>query len=124
MDETGEIAAFYAARLDEEEARAWAVHDVGQCDALLYAEDMADAARRDPDCNCGRPARTLREIAAKRRIVADCERAMSRQPGFNAGHARYGSPFPAPHANLAFRTLMSLVSAYDKHPEYKPGWKP
>lgn len=64
-----DLTEFLAARLDEAEAGAWSVHDVAKCDALLYAEDLAAAAARDPDCDCGYPARVLREVAAMRAIL-------------------------------------------------------
>ena len=67
---TVSLAAFLGARLDEAAARAWAVHDVGKCDALLYEEDMAAAAARTPDCDCGLPARVLREVEADRALLA------------------------------------------------------
>jgi hypothetical protein len=63
--------AFLRGRLDEDEATAWAVHDVAKCHALLYEEDMAAAAARTPDCDCGHPARALREVAIWRRILLD-----------------------------------------------------
>ena len=118
-----DLAAFIGARLDEYEARAWAVHDVERCDALLYAEDMADAARRDPGCDCGQPARALRDVAAKQAILADCVRIIGphRAP---SPYASPGTPYGAPAANLAFRTLRSLASAYDTHPDYRREWKP
>jgi hypothetical protein len=64
-------AAFLRERLDEDAAAAWAIHDVAKCDALLYEEDMAAAAAGTPDCDCGHPARALREVAVWRRILLD-----------------------------------------------------
>ena len=66
---TPSLAAFVNARLDESVGRAWAVHDVEKCDALLYEEDMAASAAGAPDCDCGYPARALREVAALRHIL-------------------------------------------------------
>jgi hypothetical protein len=82
-----------------------------------WPQEAAHIVRHDP-------GRVLREVAAKRAIVADCQQAMSTQPGFNAAHARYRSPFPSPHANLAFRTLLNLVVAWNDRPGYRPEWAP
>ena len=143
VSEADEIAAFYAARLDEEEAAAramaaafegvagWVICENGEFDYTVTAgqlatEGVADLWREDAAGWVARhdPARALRDVAAWRAILADCVRAMSKQSEFNAAHARHGSPFPAPHANLAFRTLRSLASAYDAHPDCKEVWKP
>lgn len=63
--------AFLRARLDEDEDAAWAVHDVSKCDALLYEENMAGTAGRTPDCDCGYPARALREVKVWRRALLE-----------------------------------------------------
>ena len=34
------LIAFLTARLEEDEAAAWSVHDVAKCDALLHGEDL------------------------------------------------------------------------------------
>lgn len=102
-----ELVAFLRARLDEDEARSWSVHDVAKCDALLYEEDMADAARRDPDCDCGYPARVLREVEAKRAIVDECN-AMDDEgltPGLRSA-------------------VVSLAAVYGDHPDYRQEWRP
>jgi hypothetical protein len=101
-----DLAAFLAARLDEAAARAWAVHDVEKCDALLYEEDMTGAAARTPDCDCGYPARTLREVAVLRAVVADCARKLA-------------YPANAPLHNLARRTLAGVASIWEDHPDYR-----
>jgi hypothetical protein len=62
---------FLRARLDDDAARAWAIHDVAKCDALLYEEDMAAAAAITPDCDCGHPARMLREVAVWRKVLLE-----------------------------------------------------
>ena len=105
------MAAFNAARLDEAAARAWAVHDVEKCDALLYEEDMAGAAARAPDCDCGCPARVLREVAALRAIVADCT-------------AKLAYPANAPMCCLARRTLAGIASIWEDHPDCDSGRTP
>lgn len=86
--------AFLAARLDEDEAAAWSVHDVAKCDAILY-EDLPNVAPRDVHCDCGYPARVLREVAAKRAILC-----------------RYKDGDDA-----LYVTVLELVSAYGDHPD-------
>ncbi len=77
------LAEFCAARLDEKEASAWAVHDVAKCDAMLYEEDMADYAARNPDCDCGYPARIQREVEAGRKILAAYQAADAARKPFD-----------------------------------------
>ncbi len=59
------LAEWLTVCVDEDEASAWAVHDVAKYDAMLYEEDMAAYAARESDCDCGYPARVLREAAHK-----------------------------------------------------------
>lgn len=76
-----DLAAFYAARLDEAAAGAWAVHDIAKCDWLMYEEDLA-AGAREGHCDCGYPDRIRREVEAGRKLLAawqDNER--ERPPG-------------------------------------------
>ena len=90
--------AFLRARLDEDQAGAWAIHDVAKCDALLYEEDMAGAAADTPDCDCGHPARVLREVAVWRRLLLD----YSIPPGTDA---KYGGT----EREAGFRLAMSAA---------------
>jgi hypothetical protein len=89
--------AFLDARLGEQEAAAWSVHDVATCDALLYEEDLPAAAARTPDCDCGYPARVLREVNAKRAILR-----------------RYKDGDDA-----LYVAVLELASAYSDHPDYQ-----
>lgn len=109
-----DLIAFLNARLDEDEAAAWAVHDVNKCDALLYEEDMADAARRDPDCDCGQPARVLREVEAKRAIVKLHAAEPGQHPDF-CGHDLH---------ELPCLTLRLLAAVWNDHPDYRQEWAP
>lgn len=119
---TDDLVAFLRARLDEQAARAWAIHDVGQCDALLYEQDMAGAARRDPDCECGHPSRTRREIDAKRRIIAEhpvyahgvdlcCETC-----GSDTTDGSLVGDWPC-------TTLCLLALPYADHPSFRDQWR-
>ena len=83
-----ELAAQIEARLTEDAAGSWSVHDVATCDALLYEEDMAAAAADTPECDCGYPARVLRCVKATRELVAVIL-AEPHDPARNpAGHQR------------------------------------
>jgi Family of unknown function (DUF6221) len=124
MDETDEIAAFYAARLGEEEARAGGqppVVVVGEAD-LGATDGRTGRPLRGAVCGYAwDPDRFQRDVASKRAILADCVKAIGPER-----ERRYSgsAPYNAPHANLAFRTLRSLAFAYDGHPDYKETWKP
>jgi uncharacterized protein DUF6221 len=103
-----ELLAFFRARLDEKEAAAWSVHDVAKCDALLYEEDLPGAAARTPDCDCGYPARVLREVEAGRKILAEFDSAIE-EPSYYAG--------------LIF-AIGVCVAVFSDHPDYRTKWKP
>jgi hypothetical protein len=102
------LTEFLTARLDEDEARAWAVHDIGNCDDMLYEENMAAwAERAGTDCACGYPARVLREVEAKRQILAE----------WHDGNT-YG-----PDRNLSMLLVaQALAAVYSDHPDYDPAW--
>lgn len=107
---TGTEIAFLRERLDEDEATAWAVHDVSKCDALLYEEDMAAAAAGTPDCDCGHPARALREVAIWRRLLLD----YSIPPGTDA---KYGGTERETGFRLALSAaLKAKIATYDGNP--------
>ena len=135
-----EIAAFYAARLDEEERAAkdmaaafngvaeWVICENGEFDYTVTAgqlatEAIADLWREDAAAWTARhdPAAGLRDVAAKRAILADCVKVIG--PERERRYSGSWAPYDAPAANLAFRTLLSLVSAYDGHPDYRKAWK-
>lgn len=126
-----EFTEFVAARLDEAAATAWSVHDVAKCDALLYEEDLPGAAARTPDCDCGYPARVLREVEAGRKILAEhlpvefiygltCKRCVSWQsaPG---EESEFGIAVPDPWPCLPAR---AVAAPHSDHPEYDPAWAP
>lgn len=114
MSDVGEMAAFMEARLDEETAHAGQVHDRADCDRGVLSEPG--------ECECGQPTRVLADVAAKRRIVADCRRYAGGEREFSPDGARYGTPFQSPAANLAFRTLRWLASEHAGHPDYRADW--
>lgn len=119
---SGDLVAFLRARLDEDEAVAraatagawelvrapdgsWYV-DPGDLDDVANVDRTADAehiARHDP-------ARVLRDVAANRAIVDECE--------------RMSQPFPAEWLSPQGQILRALASTYADHPEYREEWKP
>lgn len=111
-----DLVEFVSARLDDEATGAWAVHDVAKCDALLYAENIADAARA-PDCECGRPAQVRREVEAMRVIVRRCAVCMDETD-------QYANALASPRAVLARQILMSIAGTWSAHPDYDPAWTP
>jgi hypothetical protein len=124
-----DLVVFVSARLDEAAARAWAVHDVGKCDALLYEEDMAGAAARTPDCDCGYPARALREVEAGRRILdlyVSTLALVEHPPVMGEGHPHAGKISAADYLDAkrelaVLRPVIEAVAAvFSDHPDYRP----
>jgi hypothetical protein len=131
-----DLAAFYAARLDEEGAVAraaggsgpegqWARHedevgtgyghlyDVGG-DVIVYDEgapgdvEFDHIARHDP-------ARVLREVEAKRALLA--LHRPNQVVGIGRACTYCGYLWPCPEARIT-------VSVWSDHPDYRPEWKP
>lgn len=116
-----DLAAFVTARLDEDEEIAKAVRpkdwdDIGW--AGVGATATAHAAQHDP-------ARVLREVAAKRAIMAvhaqlnDSIWCQTCDPG--------ADPFGDSDAWYPCRTVRALATAWSDHPDYKakgPGGVP
>lgn len=118
------IAEFLKARLDEDEAAAraatpgpWLALDggvqsagdewqwpVADTDSARNREDRAHVARHDP-------ARALREVATKRRIVKMAS-VLARTP-----------PNPAVGA-FGTEMLKQLAAVWSDHPAYRPEWRP
>lgn len=107
------LVEFLTTRLEEAQARAWAIHDVTKCEALLYEEDMADVAVRTPHCDCGYPARVLREVESKRLFLADHEGVHRCDWGEHRGDEVLGW----------CTTLKRLALPYADHPEYNESWR-
>ena len=129
---TDDLIAFLNARLDEDEAAAKKSHYEGQrwlteeegvyrwpTDELVHSADRKADARHIARFD---PARVLREVAAKRAIIA--EHGPSRQDGSrcrvctaiaDGGATRFRAPCP---------TLRHLAAAYSDHPDYRQEWKP
>ena len=140
----GDLAAFYAARLDEDKERAWAVHDVSKCDAMLYEENFAAWAEGTKDCDCGYPDRVLREVAAKRAILelhqvhseptrwGDNYSAPPGMRGQLTGGTTYWCDicdYDRDYGHIGSDqegcdTLRHAAGVYSGHPGYRDEWKP
>lgn len=125
-----DLIAFLNARLDEDEARA-KNHTCINCgrptvplrNALGitgYTHDdvgIGWAGQRCPGRLTGAepvqdPACVLRDVAAKRRIVARCEKRLATQPARKIGVL----------SRLAYETLCDLASIDSDHPDYRQEW--
>lgn len=92
-----DLTAFVAARLDEDEAAADDVHRLRYC-ASVDRDGEFDSRY----CDCGYPACMLREVAAKRRMLAELDL------------------WSADEEHLA--KLLAL--AWNDHPDYRAEWTP
>ena len=98
------LVEFLRARLDEDEAAAKAWLPFGNPDAAARVH----IARLDP-------GRVLREVEAKRRLIADYEvyDASARYPDSEGGIA------------IGLGTAVELAAlAYADHPDYDEAWRP
>jgi hypothetical protein len=114
-----DLVAFLNARLDEDEARALKAREDWDADHVRYEwEDLPDevfAHARTHD-----PERVLREVEAKRAIIAEhgrSRRDISRCRVCTAiagtGATRFRAPCP---------TLLALAAVWRAHPDYGHTW--
>jgi len=122
-----DLAAFLAARLDEDETIARAA---GSCDWYDDIDDSVPLADERNHAWRFAPARVLREVAAKRAILAA-----------HRAH-RYEGPYPStPTCTVCITerkgyqeewdddewpcaTLRHLAAVYSDHPGYRQEWRP
>ena len=113
---SGDLTEFLCARLDEVEAAANAV-----AGAALDAHWTPESIAEDERTRVARygPARVLREVEAKRRIVEDYRIAASAvMRTENASDSMYAG-------RDAFRSAcVTLAAVYSDHPDYRQEWKP
>ena len=107
------LEEFVTARLDEEEAEANDFHDARRCGSL-----DRDGGFDPQDCDCGYPARVLREVEAKRKILRDYEmwRALADQEPkgvLSAAGAAAGALRPA---------VCAIATIDSDHPDYREDW--
>ena len=140
------IAAFLAARLDEDEAAAklaareggtWTQDDPvrypGSISSLggpvVYDEGAPDEyqgthiARHDP-------ARVLREVAAKRAILSEHAHVAASTPSFRKGPEPFGCftcdyvPGEGTYGGGWCTTVRILAAIWSDHPDYEQEWQP
>lgn len=118
-----DMVAFLRARLDEDAARAAQWHDL-ECeihthlDAGLLAAVAASRMLEDVPgavCDCGGPARVLRDVEAKRRTITRMATVLER------GWDYYENDTVI---ELAEETLRDLASVYADHANYREEWRP
>jgi hypothetical protein len=128
VSETGEIAAFYTARLNETQQRAtlalaavdgrwdcWPVvaqQLIACCDTVPLAGATYQMLAMDAD-----PEQVLRDIEADRAILARYEAL--RHPASLSDRLM----FPA-LADVVLACIRDRAARFSAHPEYKPEWKP
>lgn len=107
---TGEtLTVFLAARLDEDAAEARFVHVIDCSLAFVSPEHC--------QCDCGTPARVLREVAAKQAILA--------RFGEPPEDADLGEHLQHSQEQAGLRRAVRLLAAvYSDHPDYRAGWAP
>jgi Family of unknown function (DUF6221) len=116
------LAGFLAARLDEDEAAANAVYGWWRAHGQRSIADESYAAILIADVDPGTrahilrhdPSRVLREVTAKREILAECSTLVI------VGVAYPDEAGP----ESAARILQLLASVYSDHPDYQDKWKP
>ncbi|MDP9949133.1 MULTISPECIES: DUF6221 family protein [Streptomyces] len=128
MSDMDDLAQFLRDRLDEDEQAARAAHapnwstdgrtglhygveDGWMTDALTTA-DADHIARHDP-------ARVLREVEAKRRLLTDYEENAADLDAQHAPDMDYVG-----RADGLETALQHLATAYADHPDYRDAWRP
>ncbi|MFE1515705.1 DUF6221 family protein [[Kitasatospora] papulosa] len=119
-----DLVQFLRAQLDREAARATGWHDL-ECDihehldAGLLAQIAAARMLEDVPgavCDCGGPARVLREVEAKRALLSRYE-AMTADVLVVTGREAILSEYRR-------IILPGLALPYADHPDYQETWKP
>lgn len=121
------IVAFLSARLGEDEARAQAMKHFTVPEQPYYScagsrtEPYGDLEWGEAACDCflaERKARALREVEAKRAILADYER----QRDARIAGSEPGDPLYSFSEQDLLRVVRFLAAIYSDHPDYDPAW--
>ena len=117
------LAEFLAARLGEDEAASREVHEARVCSGCSDGWE----AGFDPDrCDCGYPARVLREAGAGRKRLALMAEATAEMDRLIADdHAgRSDQAMAVGRARAATVAVKYDAEVYDSHPDYREEWRP
>jgi hypothetical protein len=117
---SGDLVAFVAARLDEDEAAANEIHRPRHCGSVDRDGEF------DPDpiwCGCDYPARVLREVEADRKLIAAYVTARKAVPPVDdwyevADGVKVGLADGLEHA------VKIRAARLSDHPGYDPSWAP
>jgi len=108
---SGDLAAFWAARLDEKAARAGYIHD-----GAKDSQPLGGTGR----CVCGHPAQVDREVAAGRAIL-ELHAGAHECPAYDHnGDIDNCAWWPEGDCT----TLRLRAAVHSGHPDYDPEWKP
>jgi hypothetical protein len=104
-----DLVEFLRARLDEDEHEAPTVHEMSNCASHETSYDQ---------CDCGWPARVLRDVEAKRAILAEHQPISGRcrrcgPDAWNDFKERLLWPCP---------TFRAAAAVYSDHRDYRPEW--
>lgn len=111
-----DVVEFLKARLDEDESVAGAADALGQIADLITASSRVEFAEHIAQHD---PARSLREVAAMRRIVE------THGGGPNGWHDDDGEPEWScmyDSRNWPCPDLRALASIWSSHPDYREEW--
>ena len=118
------LAGFLAARLDEDEAAAKAQAQRGT--VVMYTDGEPTQAEAEYFATIS-PARVLREVEAKRRILSE----HTMEPGLfppscSRCYETNTAAYPEEWEPLLWPcpTVRDLAAVYSDHPGYDPRWKP
>jgi hypothetical protein len=132
---TDGVAGFLNARLDEAQERAEAMGHYFTDESAVYCcpatrtEPLGDLEWGEDACDCAlaaRKARALREVAARRAILAMYED----QPGCNLEEGVHDGRDPDERLRDegirdAMESVVRELAGIDSgHPDYNPAWKP
>ena len=108
-----DLIAFLKARLEEDEAGKREIHEARVCSGCSDGWD----AGFDPDrCDCGHPARVLREVKALRAILAACDETLQGEDS----HDYLTDGGSGEEYELARFVIRQLAAVWSDHPEWKP----
>jgi Family of unknown function (DUF6221) len=117
------LTEFLTARLDEDEAAHREIHEARVCSGCSDGWE----AGFDPDrCDCGYPARVLREVEAKRKILADyeCQSGFSLPEGVHDGRDPDERECDQALKDALEIVICDLAAIWSDHPDYQQEWKP